>query len=54
MSTISQVAYFILARPAITLFFGERGGIPAETIADFGRHAGDFAVHALSQAEALR
>ena len=53
VSTISQVAYFILARPAITLFFGERGSIPAETFTDFGRHAGDFAVHALSQVEAL-
>jgi len=52
VSTIAQVVYFIVARPAITLFFaaGAGGGreLPAGVIREFGRHAGDFAVAALS------
>ena len=52
VSTVSQVAYFILARPAIGVFFGRGpGGVPDETVREFGRHAGDFAVHALTMKE---
>lgn len=53
VSTIAQVVYFIIARPAIGLFFGQGAQGVSEAIArNFGRHAGDFAVHALSNAEA--
>ena len=62
ISTIAQVVYFIVARPAIGLFFGERGkrgeggggggdrgvdGVSEAVARDFGRHAGEFAVRAL-------
>ncbi|HEV8612047.1 MAG TPA: TetR family transcriptional regulator [Gemmatimonadales bacterium] len=52
ISTIAQVVYFTIARPAIGLFFGEgTRGVPLATARRFGRHAGDFAVHALSNPE---
>lgn len=52
VSTISQVVYFMIARPAIAIFFGlPPGGVPEDTARDFGRHAGDFAVRALSPVE---
>lgn len=52
VSTISQVVYFTLARPAIGVFLGQgAGGVSSETTAAFGRHAADFAVYALSQGE---
>jgi AcrR family transcriptional regulator len=52
VSTVAQVAYFLLARPAITIFFGlGPGGITPALATEFGRHAGDFAVHALSDPE---
>jgi len=48
VSTIAQVVYFTIARPAIGLFFGEGArGVPEATARQFGRHAGEFAVHAL-------
>jgi len=60
ISTIAQVVYFIVARPAIGLFFGGRGergeqgerggsthGVSEATAKLFGRHAGEFAVAAL-------
>jgi TetR/AcrR family transcriptional regulator len=63
ISTIAQVVYFIVARPAIGLFFGGRGGrgvgggrggtgggasgVTDATAQLFGRHAGEFAVAAL-------
>jgi AcrR family transcriptional regulator len=53
VSSIAQVVYFIVARPAIALFFGmAEGGVPADTTRQFGRHAGDFAVRALTPSEA--
>ena len=52
ISTISQVAYFTIARPAVGLFFGlGPAGVPADTLRTFARHAGDFAVRALSPVE---
>ena len=52
VSTISQMVYFTLARPAIGIFLGQSaGGVSQETIAAFGRHAADFAVSALSTRE---
>ena len=48
VSTISQVIYFTIARPAIGLFFGEGSrGVPEATARAFGHHAGEFALHAL-------
>jgi len=52
VSTISQVVYFTLARPAVGIFFGRgAGGITDPTVREFARHAGDFAVRALSPTE---
>jgi AcrR family transcriptional regulator len=52
VSTIAQVVYFIVARPAIGLFFGEGArGVPEATARKFGRHAGEFAVNALQSPE---
>ena len=52
VSTIAQVVYFMIARPAIAVFFGlPPGGVPEDTARAFGRHAGDFAVRALSPVE---
>jgi len=49
VSTISQVAYFIIARPAVGIFFGSgTDGVPDTVAREFGRHAGEFAVRALS------
>ncbi len=55
VSTIAQVVYFTIARPAIGLLF-EAGsdGVSEATARDFGRHAGEFAVHALSTREHTR
>jgi TetR/AcrR family transcriptional regulator len=53
ISTIAQVVYFITARPAIGLFFGTgTRGVPEAVAKQFGRHAGEFAVRALSRQEA--
>ena len=46
VSTISQAMYFMVARPAISLFLHEPVG-PA-TARAFAKHAGDFAVSALT------
>ncbi|HEU5218278.1 MAG TPA: TetR/AcrR family transcriptional regulator [Gemmatimonadales bacterium] len=52
VSTISQVVYFMIARPAIAIFLQlGPSGVSDETARAFGRHAGDFAVHALSPVE---
>jgi len=49
VSTIAQVVYFIIARPAVGLFFG--AGVTEATAREFGKHAGDFAVSALQRRE---
>lgn len=52
VSTISQAVYFTLARPAVAVFLGlGPAGVPDAAVREFGRHAGDFAVRALSPAE---
>jgi AcrR family transcriptional regulator len=49
VSTISQVAYFFIARPAVGLLMGQGpGALPDDTMREFGRHAADFALAALS------
>jgi TetR/AcrR family transcriptional regulator len=52
ISTISQVVYFMIARPAVGMFFGlGPGGVSESVSREFGRHAGEFAVRALSPVE---
>src|ERR1041385_6617795 len=52
VSTIAQVVYFTIARPAIALLFGAgTAGVPDATARAFGRHAGEFAVRALTNPE---
>ena len=49
VSTIAQGMYFTVARPAIGLFFGEGArGVSGKTAKAFAKHAGEFAVAALS------
>lgn len=48
ISTIAQLAYFMLARPAIRLLMDRDTDYPAPAdLARFGRHAADFAIHAI-------
>lgn len=49
LSTIAQVVYFFIFRPAVGIFFGQGpAGVPDQTARDFARHAGEFALSALS------
>ena len=49
VSTIAQVAYLLVARPAVAILLGEGpDGLSPETMRRFARHAGDFAVAALT------
>ena len=49
LSTIAQVVYFFVFRPAVGVFFGRgSAGVTAQTSRDFARHAGEFALSALS------
>jgi AcrR family transcriptional regulator len=48
ISTIAQVAYFFLARPAIELLLDEGAPLPDDTVRAFGRHAAGFALAALA------
>jgi TetR/AcrR family transcriptional regulator len=47
LSTVSQVAYFTLATPLVSLVMGHDGVVPPETARAFGAHAAEFAVRAL-------
>ncbi len=48
VSVISQMVYFHLAKPAVGLFYGlGPDGITEELVQRFGRHAAEFALHAL-------
>jgi TetR/AcrR family transcriptional regulator len=48
ISTVGQVAYFFLARPAVRILLGaEQGGPSPVTIQAFAGHAADFALAAL-------
>jgi AcrR family transcriptional regulator len=49
LSTIAQVVYFFVFRPAVGVFFGQGStGVADQTARDFARHAGEFALSALS------
>ena len=49
LSTIAQVVYFFIFRPAVGIFFGQGpAGVADQTARDFARHAGEFALSALS------
>lgn len=51
ISTISQLAYFMLARPAVRLLMDRDTDYPAPSdLAAFGRHAADFAIRAITAA----
>jgi AcrR family transcriptional regulator len=52
VSTISQAMYFMVARPAISLFLHEP--VTPATARAFAKHAGDFAVSALQDGSAAR
>ena len=53
ISTISQVVYFHIARPAVGIILGHgTGGPPPETSRAFALHAADFAMAALTSAPA--
>ena len=53
ISTISQVAYFAIARPAVGILLGhKRGQLPASTVGEFADHAAKFALAALAPARA--
>ncbi len=47
ISSIAQVVYFFIARPAIAIMLREPGGPGAETVRAFARHAADFGLAAL-------
>ena len=47
LSTVSQVAYFTLAQPLVSLVMGHDGTVPPETARAFGAHAAEWAVRAL-------
>ena len=51
ISTIAQVVYFTIARPAIQIFLGRKDGISPALARQFGQHAGEFAVAALRRKE---
>src|ERR1051326_5226434 len=52
VSTIAQVVYFTIARPAIALLFGAgTAGVSDATARAFGRTAGEFAGRALTNPE---
>jgi AcrR family transcriptional regulator len=49
ISTIAQVAYMAIARPAVGILLGHGlAGPPDEVVRVFGRHAADFAIAALA------
>ncbi|MGH7733008.1 MAG: TetR/AcrR family transcriptional regulator [Gemmatimonadales bacterium] len=49
ISIVGQVMYFFVANPAVAVLLGTTPGpLPPDTVRKFARHAGDFAVKALS------
>lgn len=49
ISTVAQVAYFFIARPAVHILLGSpKRELPPEVITAFTRHAADFALAALA------
>lgn len=53
ISTVGQMAYFFLARPAVRILLGAGKELSAETVEAFARHAADFALAALSSRPTL-
>lgn len=54
ISTVGQMAYFFLARPAVRILLGAGNeGPSAATIQAFARHAADFALAALGSSSAV-
>jgi AcrR family transcriptional regulator len=54
ISTVGQVAYFFLARPAVRILLGAGSeGPSAGTIQAFARHAADFALSALGSSSGM-
>ena len=50
ISTISQVVYFFVARPAVRVLLKSGPGGPSpRVVRSFARHAADFALAALAQ-----
>ncbi|HJR15653.1 MAG TPA: TetR/AcrR family transcriptional regulator [Gemmatimonadales bacterium] len=47
ISTVGQVAYFFLARPAVRILLGADRDLSHRTIVAFARHAADFSLAAL-------
>ncbi|MGH7515494.1 MAG: TetR/AcrR family transcriptional regulator [Gemmatimonadales bacterium] len=55
ISTIAQVAYFSIARPAVRVLLQERtAASPDRVLREFARHAAEFAVAALSSSPVRR
>ena len=55
ISTIAQVAYFAIARPAVSILLGhKRGQLPASTVTEFSEHAARFALAALAPRSSTR
>jgi len=48
ISTVGQVAYFFLARPAVRILLATGRDIPHQTTLSFARHAADFSLAALT------
>jgi AcrR family transcriptional regulator len=48
ISTVGQVVYFCVARPAVRILLGAGQELPADTVQSFAHHAADFALAALS------
>ena len=48
ISTVGQVAYFFLARPAVRILLATGRDIPHQTTLSFARHAADFSIAALT------
>ena len=55
ISIIAQIAYFVIARPAVGILLGRgTGGPPSEVAESFYQHAEEFALSALVAASASR
>lgn len=53
ISTVGQVVYFFLARPAVRVLLGTGKDIPQQTLQQFARHAADFTLAALASRPVL-
>jgi TetR/AcrR family transcriptional regulator len=53
ISTVGQVVYFFLARPAVRILLGTSKEISRQTALEFARHAADFTLAALARNSAV-